>query len=210
MAKKIYGIVLNDGTNKIIESWADAKAFIATNPSNAKYKGFKTLDEAQNFINETLNPAETKAAPAETSSIPEKQTAIAYVDGSFNVATNTWGWGAIIADKATPNNMLSLNGSGTSFAKMRNVTGELTATVNAIKKVIEMGFKSIEIYHDYTGIAEWAEHRWSANNKLTQHYQECIKTLKQRIDIKFIKVDAHTGVKLNELADTLAKKSCGI
>ena len=68
----------------------------------------------------------------------------------------------------------------------------------------------IYIYHDYEGIARWANGEWKANKEKTQAYQQFIKESREKIQIIFVKVAAHTGVKYNEQADQLAKKALGI
>ena len=51
---------------------------------------------------------------------------------------------------------------------------------------------------------------WKTNNELTSSYSREFSSLKKNIDVKFIKVESHTGVKYNELADKLAKKGAGV
>lgn len=209
--KNFYGVVLSNGESNVFTTWPDAQAFIKTCPANAKYKGFKSPDEAADFIAE-----KTGAKPEETpkailpEDIPEQTKMIAYVDGSYNIEDEIWGYGAILFDAAMPDARITLSGSGTHFACMRNVTGELTAAINAIQAAITASFPAIEIYHDYTGIAQWAEGAWKTNNGLTKSYKQFIDYARQHIRIYFKKVEAHTGVELNEQVDQLAKAACGV
>ena len=66
------------------------------------------------------------------------------------------------------------------------------------------------IYYDYEGIEKWANHQWQANRPGTKAYQSFIDASRQKIDIRFIKVLAHSGDFYNEMADQLAKKAVGI
>ena len=93
---------------------------------------------------------------------------------------------------------------------MRNVAGEILGSERAIREAINMGFKSIDVYYDYQGIASWADGSWKRNKKYTQRYYDFIQEAKKQINIKFIKVKAHTGVELNEKVDKLAKNAVGI
>lgn len=207
MAQKFYGVRLTDGQTAILTNWDDAKAFIAKNPKGAAHKSFKTEAEARAFVEQTeLAPS---VAHENMKTDCPKQRLIAYVDGSYNPDTKTWGYGVVMFDAADETHQMQLNGAGTCFAAMRNVTGELTASVNAIQQAIAMGFPEVILYHDYTGIAHWADGSWSTNNELTRHYQKTIGLLKNQIQIQFVKVDAHTGVHYNELVDSLAKQACG-
>ena len=55
------------------------------------------------------------------------------------------------------------------------------------------------------GIECWALGSWKANKKSTQEYRDFYFSVKDKITVEFIKVQAHTGVEFNELADKLAK-----
>ena len=67
--------------------------------------------------------------------------------------------------------------------------------------------KKITIYYDYQGIEKWANGEWKAKKRLTKEYVEFIKDKKRLLSIKFVKVPAHSGIKLNEEVDALAKSS---
>jgi ribonuclease HI len=136
-----------------------------------------------------------------------KDDAVAYTDGSYNEATERCGaaYIYIVPERTKP----------IIFHKkhhadgMRQIRGELEAVEYAIEKAIEDGKKTIEIRYDYTGIEKWATGEWKANNSHTRRYQYRIEELKKKIEIKFHKVDAHTGDVFNELADLEAKRACG-
>lgn len=209
--KNFYGVILSNGKSDVFKTWPDAQNFIKTCPANAKYKGFQSRDEAEDFI--TGKPAAKTEEPPKTilpEDIPEQTKMIAYVDGSYNVQDEIWGYGAILFDAAMPDARITLSGKGSHFACMRNVTGELTGAINAIQAAIAASFPVIEIYHDYTGIACWADGSWNTNNGLTQSYKKFIDYARQHIRIYFQKVEAHTGVELNEQVDRLAKTACGV
>ena len=93
--------------------------------------------------------------------------------------------------------------------KMWNVAGEVTAAMIAIQKAIDDGYKKLTIYHDYTGIAGWAN-GWRASEEGAKRYKEFVNKKKEEIELVFEKVSAHTGVLYNEEADKLAKTACGI
>ena len=70
--------------------------------------------------------------------------------------------------------------------------------------------KRLDLYYDYKGIEEWALGNWKTNNTLTKSYKLKYDDIKKVLDVRFNKVDAHTGDKYNEEADILAKKSVGV
>ena len=70
----------------------------------------------------------------------------------------------------------------------------------ADKKISE-----ITLFYDYQGIEDWATGTWQAKLPYTQDYVKFYNKVKTRVKVNFVKVEAHTGVELNELADKLAK-----
>ena len=71
----------------------------------------------------------------------------------------------------------------------------------------EKHIKSIDIYHDYEGIARWCTGEWKANKTGTQAYKKFYDDLKKDVQINFIKVKGHSGNKYNDIADQLAKQA---
>lgn len=141
----------------------------------------------------------------------EEFTPFVYVDGSYDVNTKIFGAGYIMQIKEDANPIVykeAHNGKDKkwkSWAKMRNVAGEVTASMRAIEKAISEGVKELKIYYDYTGIAAWAKKEWQAKNKCTQYYVQFIDDNIKKIDITFVKVKSHSGVEFNDIADKLAK-----
>lgn len=207
MAGKFYGVVLRDGRTGMFGTWPDAQAFIRTCPSSAKYKGFPTEQEAADFVT-SVSGLTKPGVPADVPS--GASTCVAYVDGSFEKRSGVWGYGVVLYPEDDPDGKTELSGSGKAFAEHRNVTGEVYGAMVAVREAIKRGFRSVTIYHDYTGIADWVTGAWQANNDMTQKYAAWMRTKMSRIDIKFVKVDGHTGVELNERCDVLAKTAAGV
>ncbi len=130
----------------------------------------------------------------------------AYVDGSFNVETGVYSFGCVFLPEDGTVRVLCGSGNDPENAKQRNVTGEMLGSMNAVLCAIKSGYKAIEIYYDYQGIESWVTGAWKSKNDLTRSYSMTMKGWMSHIDIRFKKVDAHTGVKYNELADKMAKK----
>ena len=47
-------------------------------------------------------------------------------------------------------------------------------------------------------------------NKQRRHYKACYDSIKDRLEIHFVKVKGHSGDMYNEMADQLAKKALGL
>lgn len=133
----------------------------------------------------------------------------AFVDGSFNKATHTYGYGGFLV---TDHEKYVLQGADNDaeMATMRNVAGEIKGAEAAVKKAIELGIKELVIYYDYMGIEMWATGAWKRNKAGTIAYHEYIMSVKDKIKLTFVKVKGHSGVEGNEEADMLAKQAVGI
>jgi len=196
MAKKFYAV--KEGKNVgIFTTWNECEEAVKGYP-NASYKGFSTEREAREYLGMPL--------PLEIIK-PDKTTAIAYVDGSFNPKTKTYGYGVFFQnDKST----FKGSGNKTEYQSMRNVSGEILGACAAILVAIKKGYKKIIIHYDYEGIEKWANGIWKTNKKGTQLYKEFIKEKRKLIEVEFVKVKAHSGIEYNEIVDKLAKEACGV
>ena len=67
----------------------------------------------------------------------------------------------------------------------------------------------MDIYYDYEGIAAWAQGRWKTNREGTAAYKAFFDAVKEKIDVRFVKVKGHSGDKYNDRADRLAKDAVG-
>lgn len=180
----------------IYTSW-DACLLEVKGFKGAIYKSFKTKKEAEDFL-------EDKEIKIEL----DKESVIAYVDGSYNQKSKIYGAGVVyITEDKIEEFYQSYQDK---YHIHRNVAGEVKGSELAIEKAIKDKKKYIYIHHDYQGIASWAKGEWKANNDLTISYKEFIKKAKDKIEINFIKVKAHTNDKYNDLADSLAKKAAEI
>lgn len=218
-SKKYYGVILRNHEHGVFDNWDEAKAFIATCPSAAKYKSFTDEDSAFEWM--ALDGFTSKTI--ESSAKPELETdvmdgdprhAIAFVDGSYNADTGYWGYGVVFltADDKDRNRVVEFSGSGLKHNSARNITGELRATMEAVREALKRGCTRLTIYHDYMGISMWATGGWKAKSEVAQKYADWMSDAmkNQTIGIQFIKVDGHTDVELNERADVLAKRGCGV
>lgn len=209
MAKKNYwyAVELVNGTKSIVNTWETCQKIIKTCPSKARYKKFTTMQEAEDFLGKKIS----KEAKIDNNTyINSAETAIAYVDGSFNADKKVWGYGVVLFSSGQEDEIKEFFGDGICYNESRNVAGEIFGALRAVKAAISMGFSEVVVYYDYQGISAWADGSWQAKQELTQYYKESMDELSKKIAISFQKVNAHTGVKYNERADQLAKRAAGI
>lgn len=194
-----YYAVRNGRNPGIYKSWDECKREV-DGFKGAIYKSFTKEEEAKVFM-----------GVMENSGIEynEEDVLKAYVDGSYNIATGEYGYGAVLLsnDKEIE---LSEKGEDKELATMRNVAGEIKGAEAAMKYAIENNFKKIIIYHDYEGISKWCMGLWKTNKEGTIAYKKFYDGISDRISIEFVKVKGHSGDKYNEIADVLAKKAAGV
>lgn len=213
MAKKYYAVAKGK-TPGIYLTWNDCKAQV-DGFSGAVYKGFATVQEAEEFVvryGDRITAADTQKNMQQddnTEPISTDTHLVAYVDGSYEHSMRQYAYGCVLV---LAEDTVTLNGSGNEedYVTMRNVAGEILGSEHAIQWAVEHGYSSITIYYDYEGIEKWANGIWKANKAGTQRYKEFVAKQREKIDISFSKVAAHTGVKYNEMADQLAKAALGL
>lgn len=197
MSRKYYAV--RRGKNPgIYDTW-DACKVEVHGFKGAEYKSFKVLEEAQNYMENISEIVGIK----EDHELTDKEI-IAYVDGSYRQSDDSFSYGVWLKGNDIDEEW-SARFKDPEMSSMRNVAGEIKGAEVAIKRAIELGFKKIYLHYDYAGIEYWATGEWKRNRRGTQEYFDTVQSLKDKIDIEFIKVDAHTGIDGNERADQLAK-----
>ena len=222
MSKKYYAVKVGKTTG-VFETWEECEASVKGYPG-ALYKSFKSEAEAYAYMGwsgqqltfDNLNEVQGQDGPLSNEEAPDEDMpysntvkAVAYVDGSFNEATGTFGYGVVMFYKGEELRMKD-SSKDEDLVDMRNVAGEIQGAMKAMEFAVDNKISYLIIYHDYLGISKWCSGEWKANKKGTKAYKKFYDKCKKSVDITFEKVDAHTGDKYNELADSLAKEACGI
>ncbi len=228
MAKQKFYAVRKGMTPGVYLSWEECRAQV-DGYSGAVYKSFPTREEAEDFVGvisdlDEMVREQTDAAHKgekggegsrgsstieEHYSLPEEMVvpegmAVAYVDGSYNVATGDYSCGIVFMAEGEEVHLAKM-GENRDLASMRNVAGEILGAELAMKRAVERGMRKLSIYYDYQGISAWCLGDWKTNKEGTRAYKEYYDSVKDRIEIEFVKVRGHSGDTYNDLADKLAK-----
>jgi ribonuclease HI len=205
MAKKNFYAVRKGHKAGIYESWERCKAQVDGYKS-AEYKGFALLSDAEEYMAEN---EPVKNEPNASVEVREGEVS-AYVDGSYNIKTRVYGFGIVLLLPTGEVEEIFGSGEKDNAVSMRNVAGELKGAIVAMQYAVNNQYKKLTIYYDYEGIAKWAKREWRANLEVTKAYRDFCQKIKKVIEVKFVKVLAHSGVEYNELADKLAKQGAGL
>lgn len=198
MAKFYYAVKVGENPG-VYETWAKCQEQVI-GFKGAKYKKFPTYDEAIDFIEDAgdfQRPDDTNLKDNEI---------IAYVDGSFDLKTRTFSYGVVLITNEGKETY-SGRDDDKNLAPMRNVSGEIKGAMVAMDMAIKKGKDTLYLYYDYTGIEHWANGDWKTNKEGTKTYKEFYDSIRDQLNVIFIKVRAHTGVEHNEEADRLAKEA---
>lgn len=129
-----------------------------------------------------------------------------YTDGSYNPSIKTYGAGIVVCKGNIVIDKIKYN--STKYHSAKNIAGEILASVEAIAYCKEKGYNDIVINHDYIGIGNWADGVWKTKQELTIKYKAFVNSYRDSgMNIKFNHVKAHSGNKMHDLADKLAKEA---
>ncbi len=182
----------------IYESWEACREQVQ-GYSGAVYKSFASREEAKAFL-EGDKPALKNDEPV----CPE-----IYVDGSFRADTGEYSYGMVILWEGETL-CFKEKFADPEMASMRNVAGEIRGAQAAMEYALAQGWRGIVICHDYAGIANWCTGEWKASKEGTAAYRDFYRSIKDRLEVRFVKVKGHSHDRYNDMADSLAKEALGI
>lgn len=198
MAKKNFYAVKRGMCPGIYGSWDECRAQV-DGFLGAEFKGFATKEEACDYLG--ISYEESYEVISDCLEI--------YVDGSYDAVTNTFSYGMVVL-KEGYEYTFSEKLEDEEMAKMHNVAGEIKGAEAAMRYAVDNNEKRLVIYHDYEGIAKWCTREWKASKPGTQAYRDYYDSVKEKVNIQFVKVKGHSNNKYNEMADKLAKKALGL
>lgn len=199
MSKKKFYAVKNGKNIGIYNTWNECKEQV-NGFSGSEYKSFATIEEAKEYV----------YGAQEIVKLNLDSTVEAYVDGSYEHSIREYGSGVVILKGDIVEKTYSIKGNDESLVGMRNVAGEIEASKIAMNYCVDNNIENLILYFDYEGIEKWCIGSWKTNKEGTIAYKKYYDSIKNKLNVKFVKVKAHSGNKYNEEADKLAKKAIGI
>lgn len=137
-------------------------------------------------------------------------SAVAYVDGSYDAATKRYSYGCLVFHNGKV--YKSARAFNDDMVTMRNVAGEISGAITVMKWCVDNGVQVLNLYYDYEGIEAWCTGRWRANKPYTQNYVQTYRkyTDDHKLTVIFHKVKSHSNNRYNDFVDKLAKQALGI
>lgn len=202
MARKYYAIKKGREIGIFDKSW-DEVSKLVQGFQGAVYKSFTSLESAKEWFENN----QEKIVHCETS----PDTLTAYADGSYSQEKEEYGSGVVLIFPNGKIEEIFFSGQHEEAKSMRNVAGELSASMRAMLECKKRGYKKLILCYDYQGIEKWLDESWKTKNSMTKIYKQWYENnIKGQVEVEFRWVKGHSGDKYNELADKLAKKSLGI
>lgn len=193
----------------IFTTWAECQSYVH-GFSNAEFKSFSSESEAREYLNNDV-ASYHEESPKKNSAAALKN--IAYVDGSFDGYSKTYGFGGFIIYEENDKKCVRVvqgTGNNPEMSKMRNVAGEISGAMRIVEEAIYLDLEEITLYYDYAGIENWVTGVWSCNKYETYEYSRFMHESSKQIRIHFHKVAGHSGDTGNEIVDTIAKEQSGV
>jgi ribonuclease HI len=94
------------------------------------------------------------------------------------------------------------------YSDLKNISGELEASLEAAKTAYMEGLDEITIYHDFEGVSNIT--CYNGDSSEISSYVEKMKDISSSLKINFVKVKSHSGDVLNNRADELAREAIGL
>ena len=211
MAKKVYAIKegFNFSTNEkienlIVDTWAECQKYIK-GVKGAKYKSFEDINDAKKFLSDGdgMLKKGKDSYPMDCLHI--------YVDGSYNITTEKYAYALVAVKDNIVEYIENGKSEDNSNKSIRQIAGELEATVRGLEYALRQNEKKVVIFHDYAGIAHHATGFWERKEQSSIDYYNKMRSLMDKgIEVIFVKVDSHTGDLYNEIADEKCKEALSI
>ena len=134
-----------------------------------------------------------------------------YVDGIYNSSSRKFSYGVVAVYNDIVEYVHGGFGKNDKANNIRQIAGELKASLEGVEYALKNGHKKVVLFHDYEGICHHATGFWQRKDKSSKDYYEKMNRLmNQGIEVQFVQGKSHEEDLFNEMADTICKKELGI
>ncbi len=190
--KSLKGYKNSEG--RVFGNLKDAKAWLKKTPKKARQKPkenikLKKQKEVQHdLLNFKLDDTE----------------ALAFTDGSFNEITKEYTYGCVFFSNKNGYEEFYKKYKKDSYSKYANMAGEYAGIIFAITYAIENNFDTLNLYFDASDIEYYANIKTKTKSDLNTKYNQFINTAREKLEINFNKITAHSRNYYHDRADRLA------
>lgn len=194
----------------VYTNWPDCEKNVK-GISDAIFKSFPTLEEAEEFVNDDSEPVRQTAAEkgmafeTHLKDMTDKDHATAYIDGSHDSDANAVSYGVIVySDNGLYENCRKLEDP--EYVKSGATAGKVKAAMDAMQYCIDNGIKTLNLYYDYEGIASWCTGKWRTKNGITREYREFyVNTVEPALTVNFHRIKSGLDETGKKQANALAR-----
>lgn len=177
--------------------------------SGAEYKSFKTDEEADAYLRgEVVHKAiDSKGTRVEVKTPTSYDVANLFCDGGFKDEMISYG----VYIEGAMKEVLDC-GCIEPFgfpSQSRNIVGEVLGCLAGLQLCGMLGYKRINIYHDYEGLGRWVSGAFQAKSEIAIRYLNTYNQIVQKYGLacRFFTVSGHSGIRGNEIADKLSTRA---
>lgn len=200
--KGVHPVTKESVGGLILTDWSEAEPYVK-GVKGAAFKGFKSRDEAQAYLD----------GDAVISEDHDPYALYCYVDGSFNEDIPNYSFGLVCVLGGKIVHLDKGLGNNADAISSRQIGGELLGAMKALLFAQKTGAANVVIMHDYQGVRSHATGEWKRSSSLSAGYYNWMQKFfneNSGVSVSFGKVAAHTGDDFNEIADGLAKLAAGL
>ena len=172
------------------------------------FEGSVWPEELQTYICSVWQHFQKSATKSsENMPLSDDDRVVMYVDGSYQDANGTpcISWAFEVWQNERSLHSASGVISNEHFLALRNVAAECEAVRQGLEWVRSQAYRSIEIRHDYTGVAAWPRGSWKAKLPFTKQYSQDVQEIAEQLSISWKHVRGHSGEVGNERVDRMAR-----
>lgn len=206
---KVYAIKRGRIVGKVY-SWDECLQATKGYPS-AEYKSFKSDVEADAYLRgeEVVKAIDNKGNKVEIKKPVSEDVVNLFCDGGYKDDMYSFGTYLECANKDYLACGMFDTNSVAYQTGARNIIGECVGCLSGLELLASLGYKRVNIYHDYEGLSKWVTGEYKAKSEIALRYKSTFEAIVRQygIQYRFFYVNGHKGIRGNEIADKLSTRA---